>query len=375
MKKGRTFIALLIVATLVAMFAGCAQSTPSPAEEENPSEAPAEAPAETPAEAPAEAPAEPIVIKFEHDMAAGTLCDEVWHEIADMVDEKSGGRLQIDIYPSMSLSGGSTPTMYQNLMLGSTGMGQMGSTFSAIVPEIAVFNLPFLVNDIDEMFTLTGDNVLTQALFPLAEEKNIKIISSQTRNLRHFANNKHAITTPEDMVGMTFRVPETIERVEIFKALGTNPVSMSFSDLPMAMSTGAVDGAERPMGNLVEEAWWDLGKYITISGYASDCELIGMNLDLWNSLGDELQGILMECLDWGRQERLDREKEMYDVWLQDLIDNGCEVVVLDKEQKKPFIEKTASVYDQVASRIGWEDIDLALEVLGKDLPPGAGANR
>jgi TRAP-type C4-dicarboxylate transport system substrate-binding protein len=310
----------------------------------------------------------PIIFKVEHDMAPNSLVDKLWQETADRLWKASNGELKLEIYPSISLSGGKIPTMMQNLILGSTDIGQLGGVFSTFVPEIGVYALPFLTTGIDEMHKLTWGNELSDKLYALAEKKGIRITSVQSRNLRQFANNKHTIRKPEDMVGLTFRAPEAIEIVETFRALGANPISMPFSDLPMAMTTGAVDGAERPTGNLSMEAWWDLGKYITISDYSGDCEMIGINVRKWNSLSPEHKNILQEVLDWAAEERYAREKQNAIDVVNLLREKGCEVTILTDEEKAAFAKKVKPVWDSFAKKHGQEWIDLALKVLNKKSP-------
>ena len=310
----------------------------------------------------------PIIFKVEHDMAPNSLVDKLWNETAERLWKSSNGELKMEIYPSISLSGGKIPTMMQNLILGSTDIGQLGGVFSTFVPEIGLYALPFLTTGIDEMHKLTWGNELSDKLYALAEKKGIKITSVQSRNLRQFANNKHTIRTPEDIKGLTFRISEDTIKVETFKAMGANPITIPFSDLPMAMSTGAVDGAERPIGNLGMEAWWDLGKYITISDYSGDCEMIGINVKKWKSLSPEHQKVLQEVLDWAAAERYVREKKDAGDTIELLRKNGCEVTILTDEEKAAFAAKCKPVWDSFAKKFGQEWIDLALKILDKKSP-------
>jgi TRAP-type C4-dicarboxylate transport system substrate-binding protein len=308
-----------------------------------------------------------VILKLEHDNSAGSLEDTLWKEAAETLKQRSNGTLLMEVYASCSLSGNKITTMVQNIRLGSTQMGSIASSvYSGMVKEYGVFALPFITDNMDEMKKIArGNSPLAKKLHESNEFRGIKMIETHVRLPRQLLNNKKTIRTPEDIVGMTFRVSETPVWVDTFKAWKANPLAMPFSDVPMAMSTGAVDGADRPTGHLSQEAWWDLGKFATLIDYASDVEIVGINVNVWNSLSPDQQKILQTLMTEVADERQIREEADGEKSIDLLRSHGVEVIKLTKEERDRFREKSMPVWDKFDREIGGGLIDEALSILGK----------
>jgi TRAP-type C4-dicarboxylate transport system substrate-binding protein len=172
-------------------------------------------------------------------------------------------------------------------------------------------------------------------------------------------NSKRPIHRPEDLQGLKIRVPGTPIFVDIFQALGANPVTMNFDQALTAFQQGTVDGQENPIALIVPYKLWDVHKYVTLWDYAIDPLILAVNVKTWASLSREDQNSLREVgkVIMGLQKdearaapvRPDKIVEL----LQDMY--GMEVVRLSRDELEAFRQQTRAISGKWDEKIG---IDL-----------------
>lgn len=295
-----------------------------------------------------------ITLKVEHDEPTSSITHRVLEDMAKEVAKASGGEVELGIYPSCSLSGGSIKTMIANTQLGSTDIAYIATSIYApsLDPTLGVFHLPFMFKDINAMEKVARKSDLAKRLFAKQEAKNLHVIDSWSRNLRQFVNKKKSVSAPADMKGITFRVPGNELWVDAVKALGANVVSMPFAEVPVALQTGAVDGAERPTEFLVSEEWWTMAKYVTLANYTGDVLMIGANKATWESLPKNIQDLLIKAIVKYGDRKLEEEIAFQNKAAETLRGKGMDVTILDDEQSRMFREKMKPVWEKHAKNIG-----------------------
>lgn len=288
--------------------------------------------------------AAPIILKAEHDEPAGSITDRILNDMAKKVPQITNGRVEMQVFPGCQLSGGKIKTMIQNTGLGSTHLAfTSAATFTAWDINVAVCNLPFLVENYDDYEKLRNVQPMKELLGKW-EKTGIKGIDYWSRCLRQLVNTKRPITTPDDMKGLRFRVMETPLMVSIFESLGAHPIGMPFGEIFSALQLGTIDGAERPTEFLLTEKWWDLAKYVSMCDYTGDLLIVQANLKFFNNLDKKDQESLTKLIKESGDNKYQAEKEMQGKAVDTLKQRGMTVSFLTKEQKNLFRNKTQKVW-------------------------------
>jgi tripartite ATP-independent transporter DctP family solute receptor len=175
-------------------------------------------------------------IADDHPLAVGA------RKFADLVKERSAGRLTIATYSSNRL--GSDPQMQQALQAGVQQM-MLGppSNLVGVVRDFAVFDLPFTITNYQEADALL-DGRTGALLFQKLEGAGLVGLAYWETGFREVTNSKRPIVRAEDLAGLKIRTMQSPVFLESFKALGANAVPMPFTEVYTALETRAIDAQE-----------------------------------------------------------------------------------------------------------------------------------
>lgn len=278
---------------------------------------------------------------------------------ADLITERSGGRITVKVYPGSQLVGGDQTRELVAMRQGIIDF----AVFSTIniapqVREVGLFQLPFLMPDHRALDALMRGEVGAD-IFRVMERRDIVPLAWGENGFREISNSKRAIHAPEDMRGMKIRFAAGAIFTDIFQALGANPVQMSFADLQPALSTGAVDGQENPINLFLAFRMDTLAqKHLTVWNYVNDPLILGLSRQVWNSFTPADQQLVRDCAEEAgrRQIALTRAglglEGGNDASMQELRTRGVEVTILTAEQKAAFARATRPAYDKWAATVG-----------------------
>ena len=276
---------------------------------------------------------------------------------AELVKEKTGGRINIKMYPGTSLVNGDQTKEFTALRQGTIDMA-VGSTinWSPQVKELNLFSLPFLMPDHKALDALTKGEV-GKKLFDLLATKDVVPLAWGENGFREISNSKHPIRTPADLKGLKIRVVGSPLYLDTFTALGANPTQMSWADAQPALSTGAVDGQENPLTIFVAAKLATLGqKNLTLWGYVADPLIFVVNKEVWASWSKEDQEAVRAAAVQAAAEEVAISRKGItaedDSLLKDIAAQGVEVVRLTPEQQKAFQTATQPVFDKWTKQIG-----------------------
>ena len=184
---------------------------------------------------------------------------------AELVNSKTSGRLQISTYGSGKL--GSDPAM-QSATQGGTIEMMVGPTSNLVglVRDFAVFDLPYVVGSYKEADALL-DGPLGAHLNAKLEAVGLVGLAYWENGFRNVTNSKRPIARMEDFAGLKIRVIQNPVFIDTFKAFGTNPVPMAFTELYGALESRAVDAQENPVGLIDSQKFYEVQKYLSLTGH------------------------------------------------------------------------------------------------------------
>lgn len=276
---------------------------------------------------------------------------------AELVKEKTNGRIVVKMYPGTSLVNGDQTKEFTALRQGTIDMA-VGSTinWSPQVKELNLFSLPFLMPDHKAIDALTQGPVGKQ-LFDLLATKDVVPVAWGENGFREISNSKRSIKAPEDLKGLKIRVVGSPLYLDTFTALGANPTQMSWADAQPALSTGAVDGQENPLTIFTAAKLPTLGqKHLTLWGYVADPLIFVVNKEVWASWSKEDQEAVRAAAVQAATEEIAMSRKGIsagdDSLLKEIAAQGVDVVQLTADQQKAFQKATQAVYDKWAKQIG-----------------------
>ncbi|QSQ08290.1 Solute-binding protein [Koleobacter methoxysyntrophicus] len=273
------------------------------------------------------------------------------------VEEKSGGRLKVELYPNGQL--GSDRQAIEGVSLGTIEMTiPAAAVLSGFEEKFMVFDLPFLFES-REAAHRALDGELGQKLSELLIPHGLKNLVFAENGFRNITNNKKPITTPDDLKGLKIRTMENPVHIAAFKALGANPTPMAFGELFTALQQGTVDAQENPISLIYTSKFYEVQKYCTLSGHVYAPTAVLINNDFYNSLPEDLQKIIREAAVAYRDYQRELAGQQDTEFIAKLKEAGMQVNELTPEQKKAFVEATKVVYEQFESKIGKDLIEMA----------------
>ncbi len=279
---------------------------------------------------------------------------EIW---ANMVKERTDGRINIKLYPGVSLVQGDQTREFTAIRQGVIDMA-IGSTinWSPQVKELNLFSMPFLMPDYAAIDALTQGDVGKQ-IFGILDKAGVVPLAWGENGYREVTNSKGPIRKPEDLKGLKLRVVGSPLFSDIFTALGANPTQMSWADAQPALSSGAVDGQENPMSIFTAAKMHTIGqKYVTMWGYVADPLIFVVNKEVWASWTPADQAIVRQAaIDAGKEEIAIARKGLIEAdkpLLKDIAALGVTITELSPAERDAFVKATRPVYDKWKSQIG-----------------------
>ena len=273
---------------------------------------------------------------------------------ADLVMERSGGAIVVDVFPNDTLAGGNATKGIEYIAVGASDLGAYGTSVLAnIEPKISVATIPWSFTSYKqarEVIDGAGGRYYADLLAP----KGITYLGSFHNGFRQLTNNKRAVTKPEDLKGLKIRVPGSTVFMNTFDALGANPTAMSWSEVFTAIQQGTIDGQENGCSITKSAKMDEIQKYMTIWNYSYENDLFLVNTKIWESLPENSQQLIQECAteacNWGR-DKLEAEEEAL---IQGFRDVGMQVDILTEEQLKVFQEAVKDVIAGLKETYGAE---------------------
>ncbi len=278
----------------------------------------------------------------------------------ELVEEKTNGRVQIDLYPNAVL--GDERTLLEGMQLGTIDMGVItNGPVANFLPEIAVFELPFLFANAQEAYAVL-DGPVGKELLKLLEKVNLKGLAYAERGFRNITNSKRPVVTPTDLKGLKIRVMENPVYIDTFKALGANVIPMAWTEALTALQQGTIDGQENPVVVIHSFKLYETQKHLSLTRHTYAPALIIMSLKVFKSLPTDIQKIFEEsaqqAAEYARKVNGENEERL----LKELVDFGMQVA---QPELDAFREAVKPVYDKYSNRFGkhLKEIQKQLEEL------------
>ncbi|HEY9530866.1 MAG TPA: DctP family TRAP transporter solute-binding subunit [Burkholderiales bacterium] len=279
---------------------------------------------------------------------------ERWGE---SVRQKTNGRINIKLYPGVSLVAGDQTREFTAIRQGVIDLA-IGSTinWSPQIRELNLFSLPFLMPDYAAIDALTQGEV-GKDIFKRLERAGVVPLAWGENGFREVTNSKRELRRPEDFKGLKFRVVGSPLFLDTFTALGANPTQMSWADAQPALASGAVDGQENPLTIFTAAKLHNVGqKNVTLWGYVADPLIFVVNKEVWDSWTPEDRRIVREAAIEAGRWNIEAAREgmtgANPAVVKQIEGLGVKVVRPSAQEIAAFKKVTKPVYDKWSKQIG-----------------------
>ena len=235
---------------------------------------------------------ETIRIRLAHSLSTSEPAHLAAEFFAKNVAQRSNNRIQIQVFPSEQL--GSGKDVNEMIRQGANVMNITDPGYlSDFVPDIGVLNGPYLISDPKDYMKLLASGWYKETEKKLETAGFRLVMANGFFGQRHLIASK-AVRKPEDMSGMTVRVPPNTMFVETFKAMGARPTTVQWSEVYNALQQNVVAGAEAPLGSLWGSKLHEVRKFISMTGHFTAFVMWPINAGYFNKLSADTQKILLE---------------------------------------------------------------------------------
>jgi len=292
----------------------------------------------------------------DHPVSAGT------NKFAEVVAQKSGGKLKVREFPSSSLG---SESQQQSALQGGTQemMSASTTTLVGIVPEFGVFDFPFLLANEREADALF-DGPIGKRLLDRLPEHRLVGLSYWENGFRNVTNSKRPITRLEDLAGLKIRVMQNPVYLEAFKTVNANPVPMAFGELFTALETKTVDAQENPYSIILGNKFDEVQKYLSVTRHSYNAFIVLVSKSFWDKLSPTEQRIMQQAADEARTYERQVARAAASRDLAALKARGMQVNELSpaelarmRDALKPVADKFAASYDPAFMRDFYAEMD------------------
>jgi tripartite ATP-independent transporter DctP family solute receptor len=233
-----------------------------------------------------------IRIRFAHSLSTSEPAHQAAEFFAKNVAARTNGRVQIQVFPGEQLGPGKE--VNEMIRQGANVMNMTDPGYmSDFVPDIGVLNGPYLIKDPADYDRLLASDWY-KGVEKRLEQAGFKLLMANGFfGQRHLIADK-PVRKPEDMAGMTVRVPPNTMWIETFKAMGARPTTVQWSEVYNALQQNVVAAAEAPLGSLWGSKLQETRKVISTTGHFTAFTMWPMNINYFNKLPADVQKVLLE---------------------------------------------------------------------------------
>ncbi len=238
--------------------------------------------------------AKKYVVKFAH----GSEITEPTHEaallMAERVAERTNGQVEIQVFPSNQL--GSERDIFEACKLNAIQMiFESPGSIGVFQPEVEIFNGPFLWKDWEETKRVMRGPFGQELYAKVLQNHGLRVLDPNWYwGWRHLTTRNTPVRVPEDVKGLKVRSPNILIFMETLKAMGASPTPVDFGEVYTALQQGLVDGQENPIPTIWAKRFFEVQKYVVLTGHMLQSNHILINDRFFQSMPKEFQAILQE---------------------------------------------------------------------------------
>jgi tripartite ATP-independent transporter DctP family solute receptor len=263
----------------------------------------------------------------------------VW--AAGEIKKRTNGRYDVEVFPASSL--GKETDINQGLTLGTVDIIYTGQLFAGRTHgPLAIGGAPYMFRDFEHWRKFSTSTLFAELGEGYRQKSGgNKVVAITYYGERHVTSNK-AINKPEDMKGLKIRVPDAPLYTMFPRAVGANPTPIAFAEVYLALQNGTVDAQENPLPTIDAKKFYEVQKFIVLTGHITDALLTIVGGPTWAKLAAADQQIFEAVLKEGAAKATAEIIEIEKRMAAEFEKKGKTVVRADR---KPFREAVIKMHN------------------------------
>ncbi|MCY7868536.1 C4-dicarboxylate TRAP transporter substrate-binding protein DctB [Bacillus spizizenii] len=302
-----------------------------------------------------------IVFTFSHVVAENTPKGLAANKFAELVNEKSGGKIKIEVFPNGSLY--SDIEEIEALQNGDVQfIAPSTSKLGMLSSEWGVLDLPYAFTNYDAVKKGLNGSIGTQ-LFDSLKKNQLKGLAYWTNGFKQITTNQGPVKDPDDLKGQDLRIMQSDVIEDQFKLLGATPHQESFNSTFQLLENNIVDGEENTISNIYSKKFYNVQDYLTISSHGYLGYAVMTEKHFWNAQTSETRRILTEAMKETTEWNETYAEEMNKEQLEEIKKNSSiKIYELSDKEKKEWMKRLDPVYRQYEPIFGRKLIRELLEL-------------
>ncbi len=292
-----------------------------------------------------------LILRYAENQPEGYPTTEAAYAFADMVNERTDGRVQVRVYSNGAL--GSETSVIEQMEYGGIDFSRASvMSLGEFVPETYVLQLPYLYEDDDHMWAVLDGPIGQVFMDSIKRRIGLTGLAWFDAGVRHFYTNT-PVQTLDDLSGLRIRIGESSMMQSIIGALGAEPVPLAYDDVYSALAKGEIDGAENNWPSYAFTGHYEVSKYMLLDGHTRIPELLLASeeaMEQLAALDESYPAIVRSCA----QEAQALEREL---WAKEEVNSeqemraaGVTVTTLSAAQLVLFQAAVQPIYDQFSGQ-------------------------
>lgn len=303
---------------------------------------------------------EPCVLRIATIAPENTPWADQLQAMEERIEAESGGRINVRAFLSQSDGENSLARQCKDGAI--EGVGVSTGAIANLVPELGVFELPFLFDSVEQADSII-DNHLFDPVEQILGDNGFQLYVFSENGFRNFAtSNGTHIRTPADLGTLQMRSQESWIHEEMYRALGGSPVTIPASEVTTALSSGNVGGFDNTPLFAMAAGWYTFVDAWTVSNHIYQPAVVMYNKDWFDSMPADLQAILLANRAAETASGRRGIRGLTPLLLQNLEAAGIEVYTMTEAERGVFRDQTAGLQQEFRTRVpsGAHLLDLIL---------------
>jgi len=272
------------------------------------------------------------------------------------VKEKTAGRVEIQPFPAGQL-GGSRDMVEATSSGAQTIVTEGAALIGQFVPQLSIIEAPYIWKDAAHMSRALSSSLMEDFNKILIDKRGLRIVGVNYYGKRHLTTGTKAVKSVDDMKGFKLRVPEVDTFMAMAEAWGAKPTPMNFGELYLALSQGAVDGQENPLPTIQSGKFYEVQKFLVLTGHIITPRLVIVNEPAWRKIPEAdraiVQSAIQSAAKWQDGEIVAQEATLADTFKK----AGMTVIEPDVEGfRKPVLATVPAKFEAKWGKGLWDKL-------------------
>jgi tripartite ATP-independent transporter DctP family solute receptor len=295
-------------------------------------------------------------MRLPHCCAAGSHFDVGAKKFAELLEQKSGGKMKVRVFPGGQL--GQETEVIQNVQNGTIEFTMVGhDPLAQFAPVTTILSLPYLFKSHEQAFQLLSGR-LGEELEKALRERGLHVLGWGDNGARVYTNSKHPINTPADLVGLKIRSPQSPVNLAVTKALGGIAVAIPYGEVYTAIQQKTIDGQENAVINIYPARLYEVQKYMSMTDHLLSFTVLLASEKVFSGLPDDRKQMVLAAAKEAMQVQRATAREMADEMTTQMAEKGVEV---NRPDLAPFRAAALPIHQEyVGKNFSRELYDLVL---------------